>query len=316
MRLVFLGSGAFGVPCLLALESSLHDLRLVVSRPDRPAGRRKLPTPTPVAAAARERGLPLYQPESVNRREARSRLAAEHPDVLVVASFGQILKPALLELPRLGCVNVHGSLLPRHRGAACIAGAIESGDTESGVTIILMDAGLDSGPVLRRERVALEPRETAGSLHDRLAALAPGALLAALEELEAGRARPVPQNEGAATWRRSLTKEEACIAWDLDARQLDRRIRALTPWPGAFTWLPRREGPPMRLLVEQAEVDPELAGAPGEVVRAEGGELSVACGAGGLRLLRVKPAGRASMDAGSFLRGHPLRTGDRMQEHP
>lgn len=312
MKVVFAGSGAFGVPTLHALCRSGLRPALVVSQPDRPAGRSRAPAPNPLAAEARALDLPLFQPERLNRPGALDRLRAEAPDVLVVVAYGQILKPAALAVPRVGCVNVHGSLLPRHRGASPVQAAILAGDAETGVTIMLMDEGLDSGPVLAMTRTPIGADETAGDLHDRLAELGAPLLVAALRGLEAGTVRAEPQDAASATTCGLIRKGDGALDWSLPAEVLDRRIRAFTPWPGAATTLPVR-GKPLPLTVEKAR--PESAGparAPaGTVIEAAGARLVVACGSGALSILRVRPAGKRSQDVEEFLKGYPVAAGAR-----
>ena len=319
MRVVFIGSGAFGVPALEALAASAHQVSLVVTQPDRPAGRKQTLTPCPAAAAARRLELPLYQPERINRPAARERLAREDADVFVVVSYGQILKPKVLALPRLGCLNIHASLLPRHRGASPIQGAILAGDEVTGVTIMKMDEGLDTGPMLARREVPVAPDDTAGSLHDRLAEAAPGLLLETLEGLEEGRIEAEEQDDRAATVCPIIEKREGLVRWDLPAVDLERRVRAFSPWPGAYTFFTApASGRRLRLVIERAEVVPDLRGEAGRVLEATPGGVVVGTGKGALRILRMKPEGRTSQEAAEFLRGYPLRPGDRlgMEDEP
>lgn len=309
MRLAFAGTGAFGVPTLEALVAAGHEIALVISQPDRPAGRAKELLRPPLAAAADRLGLPLFQPERINRADARTRLAEAAPEVLVVVSFGQILRRSVLDVPALGCLNLHGSLLPRHRGASPIQAAILAGDRESGNTVMLMDEGMDTGPMLAQEALPIGPRETAGELHDRLARAGAPLFLRTLEAHAEGRIRAVPQDDALATLCGLVQKEHGRIRWSDPARDIDRLVRAMTPWPGAFTEL-AVEGAPLRLLVLEAEVDPSpVLALPGTVVQAEGERLVLATGKAGLRLVRVKPAGKRSMDAAAFLRGYPVGRG-------
>lgn len=307
MNIVFLGTGSFGIPALRALVEAGSSPRLVVSQPDRPQGRHGTPHPPPFAAAARELGLPLFQPERVNRPDALERIASENADVLVVAAYGQILKRPLLDTPRHGCVNIHGSLLPRHRGASPVQGAILAGDHITGTTLMLMDEGLDTGAILATVEAEIGAEETAGALHDRLAALGGGMLLAVLEELVAGRALPRPQDNSAATHCGLIAKEEGLLHWDRSALENDRRIRALHPWPGSWTSLADGERT-LRLGVVKAR--PVVAqGAAG--VRLDLPGLVIACGEGALELVTVQPAGGRPMDSAAFLRGRPLPVGVR-----
>ena len=307
MRIVFAGTGAFGVPALAGLVAAGMAPDLVVSQPDRAKGRSGTATPPPLAEEATRLGLPLFQPEKLNRPEPRARLEALRPAALVVIAYGQILLPKVLAIPRLGCVNVHGSLLPRHRGASPVQAALLAGDGETGVTIMLMDEGLDSGPVLMQDRMPLTGDETGGGLHDRLAERGAALLVEALRGLESGTATPRQQDHALATTCGLIEKKDARLEWTCRASELERQVRAYDPWPGAYTNVSVR-GRALRIVVESVRVETGVTGVPGEVVVAEGDRLMVAAGEGGLSLLRVKPAGKRSMDAGAFLRGYPVGT--------
>jgi methionyl-tRNA formyltransferase len=312
LRIVFAGTGAFGIPTLRHLHRSGFEIALVISQPDRPAGRRKALTPPPLAEEAAALGLPLFQPEKLNRPEARGRLAELEPAALVVVSYGQILGSKVLAIPAHGCFNLHGSLLPRHRGASPIQAAILAGDAHSGVTAMLMDSGLDTGPILLQEAVPLRPRETAGELHDRLAALGAPLMERALRGHASGEVVPRAQDSARVTTCGLISKEDGRLDWSRSAVALERRIRAMCPWPGAFTTAPGARGP-LRLLIEEAALEEGPATAePGEVLEASARALIVAAGEGALRLIRVKPAGRRALDAAAFLRGHRLVPGDRL----
>lgn len=313
MRVVFCGTGAFGEPALRALTAAGIAVTAVVTQPDRPAGRRRELKPSPIKLAATELGLPVFQPERINAPEAHERLKSEAPDVLMVVAYGQILRRATLALPRVGCVNLHGSLLPRHRGASPIAAALAAGDATTGVTAMVMDEGLDTGPILAQAEVPVRPDDDAATLHDRVAAAGGAILVPTLRAFVAGDLLPRPQDDAAATVCRTLTREDARIDWSSDAAAVERRIRAYRPWPGAWTTAPGAVGVPFDLGVTAAEVAPDGAPAPaGVVVEAEGDRLVVACGSGRIRLVKVKPAGKAEMDAGAFLRGRRLAAGVRL----
>lgn len=305
LKIVFAGTGAFGVPSLVALVEAGMAPELVVSQPDRAKGRSGSATPPPLAEEAARLGLPLFQPEKLNRPEPRAQLSALRPDVMVVIAYGQILRPKVLAIPRLGCVNVHGSLLPRHRGASPVQAALLAGDRETGVTVMLMDEGLDSGPILLQDRVVLVGNETGGSLHDSLARQGGPLLVDALQRLDAGTIEPRPQDQAVATTCGLIKKSDARLDWTRSARELERRVRAYDPWPGAFTTLPVR-GRELRVVVEAVAVVDTVAGVPGQVVTAGDGRLVVAAGEGGLALERLKPAGKRAMDADAFLRGYPV----------
>ena len=315
MRIAFAGSGSFGIPCLEAVAASRHQVVLAISQPDRPVGRRRIPTPPPAAEAARRLGLPLFQPERLNTVSARDHLAGFAPDLLLVIAYGQILKPKVLALPRFGAINVHGSVLPRHRGASPIAASLLAGDATSGVTVLQMDEGLDSGPILGVVETPILPGETAGELHDRLAALAPRLLLEVLEALENGQSQPVPQDPRQVTHCGLIAKSDGRLDWRWPAAQLERHIRAMTPWPGAQASLQRAQGPELALLIERAHAE-EGEGSPGQVHSAERERLSVGTGSGRLVLERLRPAGKGSQTAGEFLRGYHVQAGDRFAAVP
>jgi methionyl-tRNA formyltransferase len=284
-----------------------HDVPAVFTQPDRPAGRDLKLRPSPIKAAALALGIPVLQPEKLRAPEAAAELAAWEADLFVVAAYGQILPRRILDLPRLGCLNIHASLLPRHRGASPVHAAVLAGDTESGITIMQMDEGLDTGDILLREALTLAPRETAGTLHDRLAALAPGALLRTLDGLATGTISRVPQDHAAATYAPKLQKADGRIDWTLEAAALDRRLRGLSPWPGAHTTLP--DG---RLLKILDAVPGPGAGTPGTVLSADASGLTVAAGSGALQILRLQAAGGKALSAADFLRGIPLAVGARL----
>ena len=296
MRIVFAGTPEFSVPCLEACRASGAQVVAVYTQPDRPAGRGRKLAPSPVKQAALAAGLAVEQPDSLKSPEAQATLAAFAPDLMVVVAYGLILPPPMLDAPRRGCLNIHASLLPRWRGAAPIQAAILAGDPESGVTIMRMDSGLDTGPTLLREAVPIDDATTAATLHDALAALGARLILRALDEDPA----PVAQPDAGATYAPKLTREDGRIDWTLDAPQLLRRIRALNPWPGTYASL---GGEPLKLL---AAGPAEGAGAPGTVLD---GRMTIACGVGAIRVLRMQRPGRAAIEAGDFLRGHPVPAG-------
>jgi methionyl-tRNA formyltransferase len=307
MRIVFLGTGEIGVPALRALAER-HDIAAVFTQPDRPAGRDLKLRPSPVKVAAEALGIPVLQPEKIRRPEAVAELAAFAAEVIVVAAYGQILPKRILELPRLGCLNIHASLLPRHRGASPIHAAILAGDAESGVTIMQMDEGLDTGAMLRVVRTPIAATDTAGTLHDRLAALAAAPLLEVIDELAAGTVRPEKQNDALATYAPKLTKQDGRLDWTASARDIDLRLRGMTPWPGAFTFLPDGR----MLKIHRATIEDGGGGAAGEIVEAGPEGIVVAAGTGRVRLLEVQAAGGKRLKVGDFLRGHTLAIGARL----
>lgn len=300
LDLVFMGAAAFAVPSLEAILAAGHAVRAVYTQPPRPSGRGMKEKRTPVHDAAGARGLEVRAPVSLRDAMILAALAALRADAFVVAAYGLILPGAVLALPRLGCVNVHPSLLPRWRGAAPVARAIEAGDTETGVAIMLMDEGLDSGPVLALERLAMPPDATTPTLEADLAARGARLLVRVLDDLAAGRARPVPQPAGGVTYARKLGRDDGALDWRLPAAVLERRIRAFQPWPGA--WF-RLGADTVKVLAAMPAVG---TGAPGTLLD---DRLTVACGEDALRLIRVQRAGRPPTDGAAFLRGARLAPG-------
>lgn len=301
LRLAFMGSPDFAVPALQALHAAGHDIRAVYTQPPKPAGRGQQETPCPVHRAALALGLEVRTPARVKRdAAAHAAFAALDLDVAVVAAYGLILPPAMLEAPRRGCLNIHASLLPRWRGAAPIHAAILHGDAQSGVTIMRMEEGLDTGPMLLSESVPLTPRSTTPELHDALAAMGTRLILRALDENPPA----IPQPEQGVTYAAKLSKTDGLLEWAQPASALDARVRAMNPWPGAHF---PHAGEVLRVLAAEPA---EGAGAPGTVLPGPG--LVVACGQGALRLLRLQRPGRAAMEAEALLRGYALPPGTRL----
>ena len=303
MRIIFAGTPPFAAAALDALAAAGHDIALVLTQPDRPAGRGMKLTPSAVKQTALARNLPVYQPASLKTPESQAALAAVGADVMVVAAYGLILPQAVLDLPRLGCLNIHASLLPRWRGAAPIQRAILAGDAETGITIMQMDAGLDTGAMLAKTVVPIRDTDTAASLHDVLAAAGAAAIVDALANYPT--LVPEPQDDTQATYAAKLSKDEARLDWNLPADALARAVRAYNPAPGAWTLL---DGAPLKIWVAQAVAG---AGTPGVLLRAEADQLVVACGSGALALQEVQPAGSKRMGATAFLAGRPLAPGAR-----
>lgn len=308
MRLVFLGSPPFGTAVLRALLESSHQVAAVVTPPDRPRGRGRSVRESEIVALARESGVDLVQPATTKDPAFVETLGSFEPDVLVVASYGEILREDVLDLAPHGSLNVHASLLPRWRGAAPIQRAILEGDDETGVSVQRMVLALDEGDVLMEERTPIRPEESSGDLLARLAELGGRAAVAAVDALEAGTATFTPQDEALATYAKKLTKEDGLLDWSRPAEEVARRIRAMTPWPGARTSLP--DGRAL-VVLEVAPADP-VDGAPGTLVEVNG-HLIVSTGSGALNLLRVKPAGKGAMEGGAFLRGARLEPGTRLE---
>ena len=297
LRLAFMGSPAFAVPALHALYAAGHDIAAVYSQPPRSSGRGNRVTPSAVHQAAEMLALPVRTPARLRRAlDDQAAFAALDLDAAVVAAYGLILPQAMLDAPRRGCLNIHASLLPRWRGAGPIQAAVLAGDTATGVTIMQMDAGLDTGPMLLREAVAIGPRTTAAELHDVLGAMGARLIVQALQDLSP----PVPQPEEGATYAPKLTRDSGRLDWTQPAETLDRQVRGLTPWPGTWATL---DGDVLKVLDAVPEAG---SGPPGTILD---GALLVACGAGALRLLRAQRPGRAPMDAAALLRGFPVPPG-------
>ena len=312
LKVVFMGTAELACASLRAL-SSATDLQLlgVVSQPDKPRGRDLQIQPTPVKAAALAAGLSVWQPARARDPAFLEQLRGQHPELIVVAAYGQILPQGLLDLPRFGCLNVHTSLLPKYRGAAPIQCAILNGDSETGVTIMKMDAGLDTGPILTQVRTPIEELDNAQTLHDRLADLGATLLIQTIPEYVAGRIQPRPQPAEGASYAPKISKEDGRLDWQLPARVLWNRIRAFTPWPGAFTT--HQDGDKHKLLkVWVAEVDERESGIPGTVLRADRNGVLVACGRQALSLKELQREGGRRLEAGAFLSGHPIQPGARL----
>jgi methionyl-tRNA formyltransferase len=303
LRLVFMGTAGFALPSLQALAAGRHRLVAVYTQPPRPAGRGLRARPSPVEIAAEGLGLPVRRPASLRTPEFQAELRALEADLAVVAAYGLILPPPILAAPGLGCINLHASLLPRWRGAAPIQRALLAGDRETGITIFQMEPGLDTGPILAMERVAIGPASSAQSLHDELAALAARMIGPVIDDLAAGRAAARPQSEDGVTYAAKVDKAEGRLDWTEPAALLERKLRALNPWPGCWTEL---EGQRLRVLAAEIASG---RGSPGEVLDER---LTVACGQGALRLTQVQPAGGSAMASAAFLRGHEVPVGLRL----
>lgn len=308
MRIVFLGSGEIAVPTLRHLLDRGPRPSLLVTQPDRPAGRHLLPTPPPVKQPALAAGVPVFQPASVRDAAACERIAAEQPDLIVVMAYGQILPKQLLAIPRIACINLHASLLPRHRGAACIQGTIDAGDPEGGITVLHVAPKLDSGDLITARKVSLRPDETGGSLHDRLAELAPAALAEALAGLTDGSAPRTPQDEALATYIGKLERDDGRLDWSWPAARLERRIRAYDPWPGTFTTFGTGAETKRLKVFPPCAVVP-ANGRPGEVLAAGNGGIVIACGEDALHLSNLQPDGSRRMTAAEFAHGGKLHAG-------
>lgn len=302
MRIAFLGTPDFAVSALAALVEAGHEIAMVYSQPPAPRGRGQELKPSPVHAFANARGIPVRTPASMRDPGEIAAFAALNIDVGVVVAFGQILPKAVLEAPRLGCLNLHASLLPRWRGAAPIQRAIMAGDAVTGVQLMQMTEGLDEGPVLASATVRIDALETAGTLHNRLAAVGADLIARTLPDVE--RLTPTPQSEEGLTYAKKIRSKEARIRWDKPAAEVDRKIRGLSPFPGAWFELPSEKGVVrVKALLSRHE---DGDGAPGVALD---DSLLVACGEGAVRLLRVQREGKGPQDAETFLRGFPVKAG-------
>jgi len=304
MRIVFIGTGEIGVPTLRALQKSEHELGRVVTQPDKPVGREQKITAPPIKKALIAGGpnagpAQTLQPARIKDREAINQIRALAPDVIVVMAYGQILPRAVLEIPKIACLNLHASLLPRWRGAAPIQAAIAAGDREAGMTVMYMDEGLDTGDILLQRKIDISPSETGATLHDRLAQIAPEALLESLRLLAAGNAPRIPQDQALATYAPKLNREAGRLNWNESVEAIERKIRAYNPWPGAFTEFSGRN-----LKIFAASIV-DLRGKPGEILRKDR-ELVVATSDRALLLTDVQLEGKRRMSAAEFLRGRTL----------
>ncbi|PYK34583.1 MAG: methionyl-tRNA formyltransferase [Verrucomicrobia bacterium] len=301
MRIIFIGTGEIGVPTLRALLNSEHEVIAVVTQPDKPVGRDQRIEPPPIKTAligrARPPGAPIFQPARIKDPQAIEQIRSRTPDAIVVVAYGQILPHDVLEIPRLACLNVHASLLPRWRGAAPLQAAIAAGDFETGITVMYMDEGLDTGDILLQRNVEILPNDTGGSLHDRLAQIAPEALLESLRLIAAGSAPRIRQDNARATYAPKLKREHGQIDWSESAAAIERKIRAYNPWPGAFM----KVGDQNLKIFSASVVD--LTGQPGEILRSDK-DLIVAAGKGALCLAEVQLEGKRRMSGAEFLRGH------------
>ncbi|NOD94980.1 methionyl-tRNA formyltransferase [Ruegeria sp. HKCCD4884] len=301
MRVIFMGTPEFSVPVLDALVEAGHEIAAVYCQPPRPAGRGKKDRPTPVHARAEGLGLSVRHPVSLKSAEEQYAFAELNADVAVVVAYGLILPQPVLDAPKQGCLNIHASLLPRWRGAAPIHRAIMSGDAETGICIMQMEAGLDTGPVLLRQVTAIEPEETTAKLHDRLSTMGAALIVDALANLP--NLAPEPQPEDGVTYAAKIDKSEARIDWKRPAVEVDRQIRGLSPFPGAWTEV---DGERIKVLASRVT---EGQGASGEVLN---GDLHVACGQGAVELLRLQRAGKGAQDRETFLRGWAIPTGTQL----
>ena len=307
-RIIFAGTPDFAAVALSALIKSEHSIVAVYTQPDRPAGRGRKLRASPVKDLALKYDIPVFQPANLKDTEAQDALRSFKADIMVVAAYGLILPQVVLDIPRLGCLNIHASLLPRWRGAAPIQRAIAAGDHESGITIMQMNAGLDTGDMLQRSSCLITDKDTGGSLHDRLADIGASAILQTLDDIARQKISPEKQNDSLAIYAHKLDKKEAQIDWHQSATGIERLIRAFNPWPVAFTVLNEKT---FRLL--QAEVLPQQPTTsstissdvkPGTIIASDKKGIDICCGEGTLRLLKLQPAGSKAMDVTAFMNGH------------
>jgi methionyl-tRNA formyltransferase len=312
LRVIFFGTAELACPSLKALSAEAScQVTAVVTQPDRPSGRQLKLQPSPVKKAATELNLPVLQPERARRPEFVAELAQHAPDLIVVAAYGQILPPSILELPRFGCINVHTSLLPKYRGAAPIQWAILDDQAQTGVTLMKMDAGLDTGDILTQQATPIEPADNAQTLHDRLAQLGAQLLIRTIPDYVAGNVLAVPQDNSKASYARKITKDDGRLDWTQPARVLWNRVRGLAPWPGAWTLLPSAASQPL-LKVWQVEPLLQPGRTPGEIVTADKTGIVVTCGEGALRIVELQRESGRRVTAQQFLAGCPLTPGQRL----
>ncbi|MDO5591621.1 MAG: methionyl-tRNA formyltransferase [Bacillota bacterium] len=325
MKIVFMGTPDFAVPALKALaESAKHEVSLVVTQPDRPRGRSGKPAPSDVKLCAEQYGIPVFQPEKVREEAAVERLRRENADIFVVAAFGQLLPRTILEMPRFGCINIHGSLLPAYRGAAPVQWAVLDGQKEAGDTIMQMNEGLDTGDILMQESIPLSADETAGSLYDKLSSMGGPLLLKALDAIEAGTVTPVPQGDSGTHYAKMLRKEMGNIDWTKSAEEIGRLVRGLNPWPSAYThW----NGKMLKIWMAETVTQEELSALgcdekngmdlkeaqPGTVMIVTKDTLMVQTGDGLLALTELQMEGKKRMPVQAFLMGCRLQTGEKLE---
>lgn len=304
LKIIFAGTPDFAATALSALINSEHEVIAVYSQPDRPAGRGRKLRASPVKEVALEHDIPVYQPENLKDKDAQDELRALNADVMVVAAYGLLLPQAVLDIPKYGCLNIHASLLPRWRGAAPIQRAIAAGDTESGITIMQMNAGLDTGDILQLSACPITRQDSGGSLHDKLAEIGATTILETLANVANNSLHPVVQDDALATYAHKLDKKEAQINWQDSAENIARMIRAFNPWPVAYTQIEDKT-----LRIWQAEVielnsNTKASYKPGTVISCDKKGIDISCGEGTLRLLKLQPSGSKAMDVAAFMNGH------------
>lgn len=306
MKIIFMGTPDFAAASLEALIASRHEIQAVVTQPDKPKGRKGELTPSPVKVVAEGKGIKVYQPLKVRDEEFVETLRAYNPDVIVVVAFGQIIPLSILKMPKFGCVNIHGSLLPKYRGAAPIQWAVLDGEKETGITTILMDEGIDTGDILLKKTIKIDTDETSGSLFDKLMALGAETILETLDELEKGSLTPTKQGESPTAYAKMLTKAMGLIDFTKSAKELDCFVRGMDPWPSAYTLL---AGKTLKLWKVRAV---EGGGKAGSVIEIGKEGFTIACGEGAIEVLEVQLEGKKRMSAGDFLKGSTLNKGQEL----
>ena len=306
MKIIFMGTPDFAAASLEALIASRHEIQAVVTQPDKPKGRKGELTPSPVKVVAEGKGIKVYQPLKVRDEEFVKTLRAYNPDVIVVVAFGQIIPLSILKMPKFGCVNIHGSLLPKYRGAAPIQWAVLDGEKETGITTILMDEGIDTGDILLKKTIKIDADETSGSLFDKLMALGAETILETLDELERGSLTPTKQGESPTAYAKMLTKAMGLIDFTRSAKELDCFVRGMDPWPSAYTLL---AGKTLKLWKVRAV---EGSGKAGSVIDIGKESFTIACGEGAIEVLEVQLEGKKRMSAGDFLKGSTLNIGQEL----
>ena len=314
LKIIFAGTPDFASSALLALIESEHEVVAVYTQPDRPAGRGRKLRASPVKAVALKHDIPVLQPEKLRDTETHDVLRAFNADVIIVAAYGLILPQIVLDIPRLGCLNIHASLLPRWRGAAPIQRAIAAGDKESGITIMQMNAGLDTGDILLLSSCPINDSDSGGDLHDRLAEMGAKAILEVLKDLDGDKIKPIKQDDALAIYAHKLDKNEAIINWQDSAENIERLIRAFNPWPVAFTYINDKT---LRIWQAQALPDNSELEA-GTIISTNKKGIDISCGEGTLRLLKLQPSGSKAMDVASFMNGHAkqLPVGSQLKSAP
>ena len=308
MRILFMGTPDFALFSLRALVDSGENIIGVVTQTDKPKGRKAIMTPPPVKVYAMERNIPVFQPKTLRDEEFYKTLTELDPELIVVTAFGKILPQNVLDYPKHGCINVHGSLLPEYRGAAPMQRAVIDGKKETGITTMLMDAGIDTGDMLLKDRVVIEENDNFETVHDKLGACSAALLLRTMQDLKDGKLNPIKQDEAGATYAAKIENADCVLDFSADARTLHNRIRGLSPIPLAFTHTP--DGKMLKIVETRVSEKSNEGKVPGEVISLAGGKITVACGEGALELLSVLPEGKKKMGAADFINGRRVSVGD------